>query len=62
MSWTVREKPCALRRQTSKVGTVCASGASAGLCGGAAGNLCPYRDIQVQPITCLMFPGSMVGT
>ena len=28
----------------SEVGTVCASCASTGLCGGAAGNSCPYRD------------------
>ncbi len=34
----------ALRRHTSKIGTVCASSASTGLCGGRPGNRRPYRD------------------
>jgi len=41
MSWTVCGKPCALRRQTSKVGTVCASRASTGLCGGQRATAVP---------------------
>jgi len=41
MSWSVCGKPCALRRQTSKVGTVCASRASTGLCGGQRATAVP---------------------
>jgi len=42
-------KPCALRRQTSKVGTVCASRASTGLCGGQRATAVPTATPSHAP-------------
>jgi len=46
MSWEHVQNENGLGMLSSEVGTVCVRSASTGLCGGQAGNRCPYRDQQ----------------